>query len=284
MARMRPNTTELAEMFLEEWGDSQERTTEWTPKYLQAVRMQTPARPPSVEVANPRSDLRLYAACGAAALVLGLLSSRALAPLIVGAEIALPKELLEENPALEPRVSPVAGPPTSTGAAKDASRGHHKARARRTVAKTPSQSHAPLTAEAKCLAVDEPGQAIDPNAPTDMNLMDAPSSPMELRALANTRARSGQLIDLQRQHDPLAQLDVMHDPAVALGSLRINSRPWSQVFIDNQLVGTTPLLNLSVRAGQHSVRLVNEEFGMRKTFDVSVRAGESVSQVVSLDD
>ena len=83
----------------------------------------------------------------------------------------------------------------------------------------------------------------DPNVPADMDLMDAPSSPMEQRALANSRSRSEQLIELQRQHDPMGQLDVMQDPGVALGTLRINSRPWSQVFIDNKPVGTTPLLN-----------------------------------------
>ncbi|HET8935433.1 MAG TPA: PEGA domain-containing protein [Polyangiales bacterium] len=73
-------------------------------------------------------------------------------------------------------------------------------------------------------------------------------------------------------------------PVWRWGTLRINSRPWSQVFIDNKPVGTTPLLNVSVSAGEHSVRLVNSVFGMRKTFDISVGAGENISQVVSLDD
>ncbi|HET8935434.1 MAG TPA: hypothetical protein VFN67_18430 [Polyangiales bacterium] len=68
----------------------------------------------------------LYGACGAAALLLGLLISRALAPLVVGAEITLPKELLDVGPALEaPRAarSPVAI------AVKDTARAHKRERA-----------------------------------------------------------------------------------------------------------------------------------------------------------
>ena len=101
---------------------------------------------------------------------------------------------------------------------------------------------------------------------------------------ADVHERIQRRLELQRQHDPMGQLDVMQDPGVALGTLRINSRPWSQVFIDNKPVGTTPLLNVSVSAGQHSIRLVNNVFGMRKTFDVNVGAGENISQVVSLGD
>lgn len=276
---MRPDTTELEQMFIEEWSDPHERTTEWTPKYLQALRMHTPTPRQPVRAPNPQSDLWLYAACGAAALLLGLLLSRALAPLIVGTEITLPKELLEAGPAIEaPRAARL---PAAAVANKDTERPHKRPRSAAAKNHTSNRAAPPPRAAAKCV---EPEQANNANALPDMDLMDAPSSPMEQRAIANSRSRSEQLIELQRQHDPMGQLDVMQDPGVALGTLRINSRPWSQVFIDNKPVGTTPLLNVSVSAGQHSVRLVNSVFGMRKTFDIDVGAGENISQVVSLDD
>lgn len=276
---MRPSTTELEEMFIDEWSDSHERTTEWTPKYLQALRMhtRTPQRP--LRAPHPHSDVWLFAACGGAALLLGLLLSRALAPLIVGTEITLPKELLEVGPAFE-----APGPahlPAAVVANKDTPRPHKRARGAAAKAHNPNRAAPPPQAAAKCVESAPPN---DPNAPPDMDLMDAPSSPMELRAMASSRSRSDQLIELQRQHDPMGQLDVMQDPGVALGTLRINSRPWSQVFIDDKPVGTTPLLNVSVSAGQHSIRLVNSVFGMRKTFDISVAPGENLSQVVSLGD
>jgi hypothetical protein len=68
------------------------------------------------------------------------------------------------------------------------------------------------------------------------------------------------------------------------GTLRINSRPWAQVFVDDRMVGTTPLLDLSVTPGRHRVRLVNPSFGMQKSFQVAVGAGERVSRVELLEE
>jgi serine/threonine-protein kinase len=64
--------------------------------------------------------------------------------------------------------------------------------------------------------------------------------------------------------------------------LRINSRPWSQIFIDGKWIGNTPQLGIQLSAGNHSVRLVNSEFGMSKTFTVKLAAGEQVTRVETL--
>jgi hypothetical protein len=66
--------------------------------------------------------------------------------------------------------------------------------------------------------------------------------------------------------------------------LRINSRPWSQVFIDGKLFGNTPQLGIQLSAGKHSVRLVNSEFGMSKTITLKLAAGESVTRVEMLSE
>jgi hypothetical protein len=66
--------------------------------------------------------------------------------------------------------------------------------------------------------------------------------------------------------------------------LRINSRPWSQVFIDGKLIGNTPQLGIQLSAGKHSVRLVNSEFGMSKTIALKLGAGESVTRVEILSE
>lgn len=68
------------------------------------------------------------------------------------------------------------------------------------------------------------------------------------------------------------------------GTLRVNSRPWAQVYVDGQLVGHTPQLGLNVPAGEHNVRLVNNVFAMSKTFRLSVRNGERVTRVETLDE
>jgi hypothetical protein len=70
----------------------------------------------------------------------------------------------------------------------------------------------------------------------------------------------------------------------APATLRINSRPWSQVFIDGRAVGNTPQLGISLEPGTHSVRLVNPEFSMIKTFKLTLHAGENVTRVETLEE
>jgi hypothetical protein len=42
--------------------------------------------------------------------------------------------------------------------------------------------------------------------------------------------------------------------------LFINSTPWGDVYVDDLLVGTTPLASLRVTPGQHTVRIVRDGF------------------------
>ena len=66
------------------------------------------------------------------------------------------------------------------------------------------------------------------------------------------------------------------------GTLRLNSRPWSQVFVDGKMIGNTPQMNLQLSAGEHRITLVNPEFGLRKNITVKVKAGDTQTQIVSL--
>jgi PEGA domain len=68
------------------------------------------------------------------------------------------------------------------------------------------------------------------------------------------------------------------------GTLRVNSLPWAQVFIDDRMVGFTPQLALSVSPGSHHVRLVNPSFGMQKSFEIDIKAGQRVSRVELLEE
>ena len=68
----------------------------------------------------------------------------------------------------------------------------------------------------------------------------------------------------------------------ASGMLRLNSRPWSQVFVDGRLVGNTPQMGLPLSNGNHSVRLVNAQMGLTKTFSVQIKTGQMVTKVVNL--
>ncbi len=66
------------------------------------------------------------------------------------------------------------------------------------------------------------------------------------------------------------------------GTLRVNTRPWSKVFVDGKLIGNTPQMNIPLEAGKHSLTLVNDDFSIRKTVKLDIRAGEVTTQVLTL--
>ncbi len=57
------------------------------------------------------------------------------------------------------------------------------------------------------------------------------------------------------------------------GTLRVQTVPWSQVFVDGQLIGNTPQTNISLPAGSHRVTLVNPDFNIRENVNVTIEAG-----------
>lgn len=67
------------------------------------------------------------------------------------------------------------------------------------------------------------------------------------------------------------------------GTLRVNTRPWSQVYVDNRLIGNTPQMNIKLPAGKHRVTLVNPDFSLRRTVTVTIKAGETVTKVLNLN-
>jgi eukaryotic-like serine/threonine-protein kinase len=75
------------------------------------------------------------------------------------------------------------------------------------------------------------------------------------------------------------------EPAAAAtgpGTLRVNSRPWAQVFVDGKLVGVTPQRGISLAPGSHTLMLVNDEFSIRKTVPIEIKSGEITTQVLNL--
>ncbi|MHB1844526.1 MAG: protein kinase domain-containing protein [Deltaproteobacteria bacterium] len=64
-------------------------------------------------------------------------------------------------------------------------------------------------------------------------------------------------------------------PVAPPGKLDIHVLPWASVFIDGQLVGTTPLAPIELPAGKHRVDLVNDGLGAKRTLSVLVQSGET---------
>ena len=66
------------------------------------------------------------------------------------------------------------------------------------------------------------------------------------------------------------------------GTLRINSRPWSQVYVDGRLVGNTPQMNLALSSGSHKIKLVNPQLGMTKNLKVQIQSGQVATKIVDM--
>jgi hypothetical protein len=151
----------------------------------------------------------------------------------------------------EPRPTLAATPatPATSATTAPAARRHSAKPAHKAKPKSPARSKPAREAEAPAVAAAAPSAAALPAAEPTI-------APQPLVAAA---ANSGD--------------------AAGEGTLRINSRPWSEIYVDGTHVGHTPKLDLRVSAGNHRVRLVNQELGLSKTIELNAPAGETVSHV-----
>ena len=65
------------------------------------------------------------------------------------------------------------------------------------------------------------------------------------------------------------------------GRVSINAQPWAQVWIDGNLVGETPLANLSVPVGEHEITFRHPQLGERKETTI-VKSGTQTRISASL--
>jgi serine/threonine-protein kinase len=108
--------------------------------------------------------------------------------------------------------------------------------------------------------------------------------PVEERPRAEPRVRPEPRPEVARVERP--RPEPRPEPAAptggGTGTLRINSRPWSQVVIDGRPIGSTPQMNVSLSEGTHKVTLINPEFDIKKTLTVKIKAGQVETQIVAL--
>ncbi len=67
------------------------------------------------------------------------------------------------------------------------------------------------------------------------------------------------------------------------GALRLNTQPWTTVYIDGQLLGTTPVVDHFLKAGSHKLTLVNDDYNLRRDVTVRIQAGQTTTKVVRLN-
>jgi hypothetical protein len=66
------------------------------------------------------------------------------------------------------------------------------------------------------------------------------------------------------------------DACVAPGALTIATEPWSQVYADGELIGTTPLWRHRLLPGRHRLRLANRAAGFAVERDIDIPSARMV--------
>jgi serine/threonine-protein kinase len=69
---------------------------------------------------------------------------------------------------------------------------------------------------------------------------------------------------------------------VAMGKLTLDTTPWTRVFLRGRKLGDTPLIRVSLPAGKHQLKLVNEEKKISTIIEVEIRSGQTTSKKLRL--
>jgi outer membrane biosynthesis protein TonB len=140
-------------------------------------------------------------------------------------------------------------------------------------------------------AIAEPAAVPEPAAVAEPPAIATPAQPEPARARttakrdrrmpgAAARSRSSR----SAQPQPAATVAAVAPRASTsrTGLLRINSRPWSEVYVDGRPIGATPQTAIELRPGRHRIELISDEFDLKRTLTVKVRAGETITRSVEL--
>ena len=141
------------------------------------------------------------------------------------------------------------------------------------------------TAQLMAVAPERPDAHARPLAPIAAAPCPQPArrpSPAAARARAALAARAAAAAPRAgARPEPVAAAEPEPEPEPepagggGTGTLRVQTRPWSKVFVDGRLVGNTPLMGVELSAGRHTLTFVNDDFGIRKTVKVDIQAGQT---------
>lgn len=101
-------------------------------------------------------------------------------------------------------------------------------------------------------------------------------------AWADIRQSVGDLAKLSGARRPRTPARPTIQPVVptGTGTLTINAKPYSVVFIDGRRVGVTPIHKTELRAGHHRVKLIQNDSSATKSFNIKITAGQETRRTV----
>jgi len=105
-------------------------------------------------------------------------------------------------------------------------------------------------------------------------------APAGLAAAAPARARAAGTAPLARP-TAAAAAEGKQGPGSSC-TLSLGSIPWSDVQVDGQRAGFTPITDFPVPCGTHDILFTSPERGLERRITLSVRPGEKVKRIVDL--
>jgi hypothetical protein len=124
-----------------------------------------------------------------------------------------------------------------------------------------------------------------PAAPVSVTPATVVSPPVTSPAQARSVRRSPDKRGRSTTADPVRSPPVSAKPAAQVervGYLYFDTAPWTNVLLDGELLGPTPLLNRPLRPGSHTLTLVDSK-GRRYQERVEISTGKTTKRFVTLE-
>lgn len=125
------------------------------------------------------------------------------------------------------------------------------------------------------VALAEPVRPVEPPAP----IVPVVTPPVE--PVVEAEIDAGLELDLA----PIAAADPKPKPSPGKrakpGFLSLQTTPWTLVFLGKKNLGETPLANVSLPAGVHRLKLVNDEKKLSTTIEVEIKSGQTTTKRLS---
>jgi serine/threonine-protein kinase len=90
------------------------------------------------------------------------------------------------------------------------------------------------------------------------------------------------MVVLQLAPEPKPRPTSAPEQPRARGKLTLDTTPWTRVFLRGRKLGDTPLIDVTLPAGRHQLKLVNEEKKISTVIEVDIRPGQTTSKKLRL--
>ena len=102
-------------------------------------------------------------------------------------------------------------------------------------------------------------------------------------------AKPAEQVTLRFSPEPLAQKCTSPKcqpprPRPVMGTLRLDTVPWSDVYEGKRKLGMTPLLDLKLSAGVHRLKAVNKGRSLSKSLKAVIKPGETTTLKINLEE